>query len=82
MRDDRQNRVRFTTLAMLTAISCGLVFVNFPFPLFPAFKYELADVPILIAGYGSPRRYHHRRDVTRRRIRRARNQYERLYEGS
>ena len=51
MRDDRQNRVRFTTLAMLTAISCGLVFVNFPFPLFPAFKYELADVPILIATF-------------------------------
>ena len=51
MRDNRQNRVRFTTLAMLTAISCGLVFVNFPFPLFPAFKYELADVPILIATF-------------------------------
>lgn len=47
----RDNRVQFTTLAMLTAISCVLVFVNFPFPLFTAFKYELADVPILIATF-------------------------------
>ena len=40
-----------TTLAMLTAISCVLVFINFPYPLMPAFKYELADVPILIATF-------------------------------
>ena len=40
-----------TTLAMLTAISCMLVFIYLPFPLFPAFKYELADVPVLIATF-------------------------------
>ncbi|MDY2960125.1 MAG: ECF transporter S component [Hornefia sp.] len=51
MIENTQNRVRFTTLAMLTAISCALVFLYVPFPLFPAFKYELADVPILIATF-------------------------------
>lgn len=51
MRNSKNNRVQMTTLAMLTAISCVLVFISFPFPLFPAFKYELADVPILIATF-------------------------------
>ena len=49
--NSRYNRVKMTTLAMLTAISCVLVFLSFPFPLFPAFKYELADVPVLIATF-------------------------------
>ena len=52
MRNQSNNYVTvLSTLAMLTAISCVLVFLSFPFPLFPAFKYELADVPILIATF-------------------------------
>ncbi|MBQ1489660.1 MAG: ECF transporter S component [Eubacterium sp.] len=47
----KNTRVEMTTLAMLTAISCILVFISFPFPAMPAFKYELADVPILIATF-------------------------------
>jgi riboflavin transporter FmnP len=51
MNDRKQARVKMTTLAMLTAISCVLVFITVPFPLFPAFKYDLADIPILIATF-------------------------------
>lgn len=49
--DSKQARVKMTTLAMLTAISCVLVFLTIPYPLFPAFKYDLADIPILIATF-------------------------------
>ena len=49
--DSKQTRVKMTTLAMLTAISCVLVFLTLPYPLFPAFKYDLADIPILIATF-------------------------------
>lgn len=52
MREEkRRKRTEMTTVAMLTAISCMLVFIYLPFPLFPAFKYELADVPVLIATF-------------------------------
>jgi riboflavin transporter FmnP len=51
MNDRKQARVKMTTLAMLTAISCVLVFITVPYPLFPAFKYDLADVPIMIATF-------------------------------
>ena len=51
MNEKRNNNVKLATLAMLTAISCVLVFLSFPFPPFPAFKYELADVPVLIATF-------------------------------
>ena len=49
--NSRHYQVELATLAMLTAIACILVMLYLPYPLFPAFKYDLADVPIFIATF-------------------------------
>ena len=52
MKNSRVYMVRLATLAMMAAVSCVLVLiVTVPFPLFPAFRYDLADVPILITTF-------------------------------
>jgi len=40
-----------STMALLAAIACVLVLFTIPFPLFPAFKYDFADIPIFIAAF-------------------------------
>lgn len=49
--NSRYYQVELATLAMLTAIACVLVMIYIPYPLMPAFKYDLADIPILIATF-------------------------------
>lgn len=50
--NSRLYMVKLATVAMMAAISCVLVLiVTVPFPLFPAFRYDLADVPILITTF-------------------------------
>ena len=50
--NNRKQTVKLTTLAILTAISCALIMlITIPFPAFPAFKYDFADIPILIASF-------------------------------
>ncbi|MED3660600.1 ECF transporter S component [Ureibacillus sp. FSL K6-8385] len=41
----------FITIAMLSSISCILMFLNFPLPYFPVFlEIDFSDVPALIAA--------------------------------
>ena len=40
-----------STLALLAAMACVLVLFTIPFPLFPAFKYDFADIPIFVATF-------------------------------
>lgn len=50
-RNSRYYHVELATIAMLTAIACVLVMIYLPYPLMPAFKYDLADIPIFIATF-------------------------------
>ncbi len=44
--------VRLTKMAMLSAISIALMLmIRLPFPPFPAFVYDPADIPIIISGF-------------------------------
>ena len=48
----RYRMVQLATMAMMTAISSVLIMlITVPFPLFPDFRYDLADVPILITAF-------------------------------
>ncbi|MDD5923069.1 MAG: ECF transporter S component [Eubacteriales bacterium] len=50
--NSRVTTVRFATVSIMCAISCILVLIiTIPFPLFPAFRYDLADVPIMITTF-------------------------------
>ena len=53
----RPNTARITTrtlvsIAMLTAISSVLMFMNFPIPIFPSFlKFDFSDLPAIIGAF-------------------------------
>ena len=47
----RKYFTKIATIAIMAAISCILLVITIPFPLFPAFKYDFADIPIFIATF-------------------------------